>query len=288
MEKSPSGLGLVPESDSSEFSHRFNSPPSPSPPHLDDLYTAVNVYPPRLDALKEVDPPLFPPNMYPLPSRIRQSIPTDSPTTAVHADARNFGSASEDDVTYRKSCDECSKRRIRCEGAQPTCKRCETMNLVCVYQIARKRGPRRRAGKAPPAKKPKVSKPASDSVPAKKPKVSKPVSDVVPKEKKEQIVMLSPEIVSAAWMAGQNAALNGLEPTRDNVLNIPIPILPNVPHVPPRLPPLQIPLNQLPLPIQPMTPFMGLLPSSAMTVSPQSLIQGVLTPNSAGTLKDEK
>ena len=40
----------------------------------------------------------------------------------------------ESEVVYRKSCEECRRRRVRCDGQRPACSGCDSKGLICVYQ----------------------------------------------------------------------------------------------------------------------------------------------------------
>jgi len=219
----------------SEFSSpRFTSPPSPSPPPAvkiaadkpaadilaadrqpigeDDPTTAVqtqvdsallnfmqqnNLLQPN-NLLHTLLPSTIQPILQPKPSPpILPSILTlqhslqsaaESPTTS--SDPHEM---SEDNRRLRKSCNECSKRRVRCSGTHPTCKRCVQLELECVYEVQRKRGPRKREPVSP-RRRNRSTPVLSGTVPA------------------PSIVMLSPEMVSAAWLAGQTAALAGQAP----------------------------------------------------------------------------
>jgi hypothetical protein len=45
---------------------------------------------------------------------------------------------------YKNACSICRKRKIKCDGGNPSCGRCQRMKLDCVYEESRKKsGPRR-------------------------------------------------------------------------------------------------------------------------------------------------
>ncbi|WPA99420.1 uncharacterized protein RHO25_004037 [Cercospora beticola] len=50
-------------------------------------------------------------------------------------------------TNVRRSCNACSRQKVRCGAERPACKRCNAKGVSCTYMPSKRRGPRNRSGK---------------------------------------------------------------------------------------------------------------------------------------------
>lgn len=50
-------------------------------------------------------------------------------------------------TSVRRSCNACSRQKVRCGAERPACKRCNAKGVSCTYMPSKRRGPRNRSGK---------------------------------------------------------------------------------------------------------------------------------------------
>lgn len=66
------------------------------------------------------------------------------PPTPEHLDGEygggdTSGSSKTERPVRRVACDSCRRRKVRCDGNQPTCGRCNKLNQICVYTVPKNR-----------------------------------------------------------------------------------------------------------------------------------------------------
>ncbi|EEB09191.1 hypothetical protein SJAG_04374 [Schizosaccharomyces japonicus yFS275] len=80
---------------------------------------------PRTDSRAYPSTGLYFPQGYPSPHESQVSLPV--------SDATNSSNK------YRKACDACRLKKIRCLGERPVCSNCQSLNIACVYGVRKKK-----------------------------------------------------------------------------------------------------------------------------------------------------
>ncbi|PIA16357.1 hypothetical protein COEREDRAFT_42942, partial [Coemansia reversa NRRL 1564] len=63
---------------------------------------------------------------------------TSSSTTKVSSGRKNAPSATPEDgepLRYLRACDNCRRRKVKCDGVRPSCGHCRRVDTTCHYSI---------------------------------------------------------------------------------------------------------------------------------------------------------
>ncbi|CAM9780491.1 unnamed protein product [Discosporangium mesarthrocarpum] len=60
----------------------------------------------------------------------------------VRGESKDANGAAPPTGVFRRSCNSCTSRKVRCDGATPSCGRCLSKDTVCIYSAKCKSGPK--------------------------------------------------------------------------------------------------------------------------------------------------